>query len=131
MEQHYSFPRKCRLHVKKEIDTIFREGIFRPLGLIGSKSLRTNLGYSRFLIAVNRRVGSAPFRNRIKRLIREAIRLRGREFRQSYDICFFVTRPPREKVTFDYIDYKIGRLFSELNQQPHASKDKDTSLRSF
>lgn len=38
--------------------------------------MKNNLGYSRFGISVSRKLGGAVKRNRIKRIIREIVRLR-------------------------------------------------------
>lgn len=110
-----------RLRKQGEIRAIFQDGSFYQLGLIGVKYKLTEFNYCRFLVSINKSVGNAPDRNRVKRLIREAIRLNKDELQENYDICFFVKKSPRRRVNFDYINQKISKMFFELNQLPQKS----------
>ncbi|MBF0278205.1 MAG: ribonuclease P protein component [SAR324 cluster bacterium] len=112
----YSFPKCIRLRKKTEIDRVFDRGAFRRFGFIRIKFLITTLGNSRYLVSVSKKVGHSPYRNHIKRLIREAIRLHRSELEQSCDICIFVTNRPQSPVPFSYVDNKIAELFAELNR---------------
>ena len=75
MTKPLGFPKEIRLRVKREIESVFRKGRYEALGILHAKSLPTAREEARFLISVKKAVGSAPDRNRIKRLVREAIRL--------------------------------------------------------
>ena len=55
-------------------------------------SLPNALGHPRMGISISRKVGTAVRRNRIKRLMREAFRLRDRELPRGYDLVI-VVRP--------------------------------------
>jgi len=109
-----SFPKAVRLRRRREIRRVFAEGTFRPLGLVSVKSVPTEAESSRFLISVKRKVGTAPERNRLKRLLREAIRRERHRLTHPHDICFMVTRRPVRPVTFDYVLRLIHRCFQEL-----------------
>lgn len=69
---------------------------------------------SRLGISVSRKVGSAPIRNRIKRVIREAFRKT--EFAQALDFVFLVKQGASEK--------KNKFLFIELEDFFSAWKSK-------
>ena len=69
------FPASVRMRNRSEIREVFTQGRFRPLGPIGAKYLRTSLPECRFLVTVKKNVGNAPVRNRVKRLLREGLRL--------------------------------------------------------
>ena len=112
----FSFSKDLRLRKQKEIREIFQSGSFRRLGLIGAKYRSTEHPYCRFLVSVSKSVGNAPERNRIKRLMREAIRLNKNTLEGNYDICFFVNKSPRTKPAFTYVEQKISQMFSELNE---------------
>lgn len=116
--QPYTFPKYVRIRKQKEVAQVFKCGTFKRIGFISIKYLSTDNGYCRFCISVKKKVGSAPYRNRLKRLIREAIRLQRPmlEGKGSYDVCFFITRSPQLPVKLKYIQQKIKTLFIELSQ---------------
>jgi len=114
-----------RLHQKSDIDAIFKKGGYRGLGLISVKFLATEQGNSRFMISVKKRVGSAPCRNHVKRLLREAIRLNRFALKQNYDMCFMVTRPPQHQVSFAYIEHQVRKCFRILNDS-HSTACSDS-----
>ncbi|MGK5094894.1 ribonuclease P protein component [Deltaproteobacteria bacterium TL4] len=118
----FAFPKRVRLKRQKEIETVFKAGQYRRLGLIGVKYYPTELGYSRFLISVKKKVGNAPFRNRIKRIMREAIRLQLPELEGSFDICFFFTQKPQYSIQTSYFFHRVRDLFTELNEQNRDGK---------
>ena len=121
--QCYTFPKRMRLSRKKEIDRVFNRGSFYGAGLIRVRYSSSALGYSRFLVSVSRKAGNSPQRNRIKRLIREAIRLYNPKLRSSYDICFFVTKAPQTALTFSSVEDKIVKIFAQLNRQTESPTD--------
>ena len=71
----------------------------------------------RFLVAVNKHVGHAPLRNRIKRLLREGLRHQRERLRDSHDICLFVTQTPKYPLQYNYVSRLITKLIVELNHQ--------------
>ena len=113
-----TFPKRVRLRKKKEIDRVFRDGTFRRWGLIRVKYVSTALGYNRYLVSVSKKVGHSPYRNHIKRLLREAIRLHRLELKRSCDICIFVTTRPQRSMTFTYVEDRVINLIAELNRLP-------------
>ena len=94
---------------------MFEEGVYQPLGPIGAKFKATDQECSRFLISVRKKVGHAPCRNRIKRLLREAIRQERNQLKKSYDICFFVTRTPLQPLDLAYTQRQVRRIFKQIN----------------
>lgn len=105
--------KKHRLGSKKTISRIFREGELLSNGVIKLKYLPNELGYFRFVISISKRVGTSPARNRIKRLIREAIRLTIPNG-ISYDFLFYVTYPPSKKVNISYIKILLENFNRKL-----------------
>lgn len=85
-----SFPRRMRLHLNREFQQVYKKGTRRHgkgFSIIFSPNGGT---YSRLGISVQRKVGSAVRRNRIKRLFREAFRLHREQFPQTSDIVITV-----------------------------------------
>ena len=80
------YPREARLLRRAEFDAVYREGRRRS-GRQFTVFLRPNgLDRSRFGVSVKRQLGSAVVRNRIRRRIREMVRLRRAEIPAGYDI---------------------------------------------
>lgn len=72
-------------------------------------ALRNELAHSRFGFTASRRVGSAVVRNRTKRLMREAVRLRQETIVPGWDMVFIARRPLRE-ATFHEVDRAVEQL---------------------
>lgn len=80
------FPRDCRLVRRSEFDAVYREGRRRssPMFLV---FLRPNgQEISRFGMSVKKAQGGAVLRNRIRRRVREVLRVHRREITPGWDI---------------------------------------------
>ena len=140
-----TWPKAVRLASRKTINRVFAKGQYHPLGVLQAKTLprqpdelpeeaaqplastvmappaqapTTATGESRFLISVRKAYGSAPQRNRLKRLVREVARQHRHQLLAAYDICLFVTRKPKQEPDYQRIELELGRLFSQLNAYP-------------
>ena len=90
----YSFTKADRLLRKVEFDAVFAARRSRSDAHLVVYALPNGQSLSRLGLVVGRRVGNAVVRNRWKRLIREAFRLRGHEFPKGVDL---VVLPRGEK----------------------------------
>lgn len=80
-------PRKYRITNGIDFDRLFQKGDLRSHPLFYLKFLPNNLTYSRFGFAVGVKLfKKAVKRNRVKRLMRELIRLNIVKIRSGYDI---------------------------------------------
>ncbi len=102
---------KYRLKANADFQHLRRHGhtLHHPLLVISF--LPNGLQHSRFGFVVSKRLGKATVRNRIKRRVREAVRLRHRrgEIAQGWDVVFIARRPIRE-ASFRQIDGAVGSL---------------------
>ena len=85
-----------------------------------AKALAGSGADARFMISVSKRAGSAPGRNRIRRVIREAIRLNRHRLTRPFDICIFVTAPPSQPVRLADVERELRRLFTRLDTREPA-----------
>ncbi|MDQ3441525.1 MAG: ribonuclease P protein component, partial [Planctomycetota bacterium] len=72
-------------------------------------------GHPRLGISIGRRVGTAPRRNRIKRLLRESLRLMQHDLPRGYDFVI-VVRPHEPLMLADY-----QRLMSAMAVKLHGA----------
>ncbi len=89
---HSSFPRSHRLSGKLLFSAVYDAKAKTTKFPLVAYSLPNALGHPRLGISISRHVGTAPKRNRIKRLIREAFRLHRYELPVGYDLVI-VVRP--------------------------------------
>jgi ribonuclease P protein component len=115
MSLQNTFPKVVRLHNSRAIREVFEQGVYQSLGPIGVKYKMAETESSRFSISVKKKVGNAPCRNQIKRFIREAVRKERAHLNYSFDICFFVTNPPKHKLASAYVLRQVRRFFNEIN----------------
>ena len=76
--------------------------------------LANDLTYSRFGFTASRRVGKAVQRNRVRRLFREAVRLRLSTIAPGYDIIF-IARPGITQFSFAQVDAACARLLTQAH----------------
>ena len=112
-----TFPKAVRLHHSRTIRELFEKGVYQSLGPIGVKYKVAEAELSRFAVSVKKKAGGAPCRNRIKRLLREAIRHERSMLYCSYDICFFVASPPKYPLDLSYVQCQVRRFFNNLNKE--------------
>jgi len=115
------YPKQARLCAQKDIDRVFRDGRYRRLGTLHAKVLANGLPGSRFLVSVKRKIGKAHQRNRLRRLVREAIRLNRPQLQGGYDVCFFLTSAP-ERPSLAALEAEVRKLFRELSQSQSTDK---------
>jgi ribonuclease P protein component len=88
----HKFPSKHRLGGKIAFAAVYATGAKQSRGPLVMYSRLNSLPYCRWGLSVSRRVGPAVRRNRVKRMLRESIRLLQHEFPQGYDFVI-VVRP--------------------------------------
>ena len=116
----YTFTKNHRVRSRIDFSAVFDNGIKQTRGPLVAFAVPTDHPHPRLGLSVSRRVGTAPRRNRIKRLLRESFRLMQHDFPRSYDLVFIV-RPHEPLILAEY-----QKLLSGLVVRLHAAwKDRD------
>ena len=110
-----SFPRSHRLGGKLAFTAVYDARSKESRGPLAVFSRPNGLPHPRLGLSVSRRVGSAPVRNRIKRLLREAFRAGQHDLPIGYDLVI-VVRPHAPMVLAEY-----QRLLTALTIRSHTT----------
>ena len=103
---------------REEFARVFDAKVRQSRGPLTAYALPTDQPSPRLGLSVSRRVGTAPRRNRIKRLLREAFRLMRHDFPRAYDLVI-VVRPHEPMILAEY-----QRLLSSLMVKLHAEWER-------
>lgn len=85
--------RQYRIQENKRFQEIRQQGKSYSSELLVMCVLSNELPYSRFGFSINARIGGAVVRNRLKRRLREGIRLRMATIEPGWDVVFIARRP--------------------------------------
>ena len=113
MAKKYAFTRAERLTRKVEFDRVCKEGRAYRTAEVSILALPNGTPRSRLGLVVGRRLGGAPTRNRMKRLIREGFRLNKHLLTVGHDLVVF----PRAwtDLRLAAIEAHFRRLFETLS----------------
>ena len=113
--------RAWRLRANDDFQRVRREGRSRahPLLVLVVAPGRDPDGATRVGITVSRRVGNAVVRNRVKRRVRETMRLRYPDLARGWDLVF-VVRPYAARASFDRLGEAIEGLLGRADLQTGA-----------
>jgi ribonuclease P protein component len=100
-EKRYTFSKDQRVRGREGFAAVFDAKVRQSRGPLTVYALPTEQTSPRLGLSVSRRVGTAPRRNRIKRLLREAFRLMRHDFPRAYDLVV-VVRPHEPLMLAEY-----------------------------
>jgi ribonuclease P protein component len=95
----HGFPPALRILKGAEFDRVFRGGARAGDDLLVVNVLPNGLRHPRLGLAVGKGVGGAVVRNRVKRLLREAFRLRREDLPPSHDLVVVAKAAGKEPYT--------------------------------
>jgi ribonuclease P protein component len=93
----------------QDFAAIQERGTSRSHPLLIVRVLRTELGTTRFAFSTGRRLGGAVVRNRVRRRLREALRVMAPSFRPGWDVLI-IARPALVGADHDALVEAVGRL---------------------
>lgn len=101
------------LRNSREFHAVYKRGQSVVTKFIVMYYKKNDLDENRIGISVSKKVGKAVVRNRVKRLIKEAFRLKADSIGQGYDIVF-VARVRMNRATFKDTSREVNRVLKEL-----------------
>jgi len=99
------------LNRPQDFAALQERGTYRSHPLLATRTLRTDLGTTRFGLATGKSLGSAVVRNRVRRRLREAIRSLLPSLRPGWDVLV-IARPASTGADLGAIGSALGRLLS-------------------
>ena len=93
----------------QDFKALQQRGSMRSHPLLSARVLRTDLATTRFGLATSRALGSAVARNRVRRRLREAIRLLLPSIRPGWDVLV-IARPAIARAEYGAISAALARL---------------------
>jgi ribonuclease P protein component len=108
-------PKNNRLRQKKDIDNVFKKGKGLKEDFLILKTVKNGLGKARFGFIVSQKISKkSTLRNKIKRKLREAVRLKFKTINAGTD-NLFIAVPGIEKKDFREIEKTIAALLKKAN----------------
>jgi ribonuclease P protein component len=105
-------PRPLRLHRRDDFVRLRQHGQTRTHALMILSLLPNDLPHNRYGFIVSKQIGSAPVRNRVRRLLRESVRLAHPRLKTGYDLVLIARRPLVGK-PYAIVDRTINELFRQ------------------
>ncbi|MBZ9578256.1 ribonuclease P protein component [Patescibacteria group bacterium] len=102
-----------RLKKKKDFELIFKKGKGFKEDFLVLKMIRNNLKQNRFGFIVGGKISKkASLRNKIKRRLRELVRIKLKKIKKGFDVIL-IAQPGLENKDFWDIEEVISKLFSK------------------
>jgi ribonuclease P protein component len=101
--------REGRLKKPEQFDLVYKKGFSQANQLLVLKAMSNGLEFSRYGISINKRIGIAVIRNRIKRVLREILRLK--PLPPGWDIILIV-RSPAAGSDYRQLEKSVGSLLT-------------------
>ncbi len=102
-----------RLKKKKDIERVFKQGKGFKEDFLILKVVKNNLKNSRFAFVISQKVSKkATLRNKIRRRLRELVRLKIRDIKKGIDLIILAA-PGLETKDFWEIEEALNKLFAK------------------
>jgi ribonuclease P protein component len=113
------------LRKKRDFELVFKSGVVSRSGNLVLHARPNELGFHRLGLSVSKKIGIAVTRNRIKRLLREAMRRTMEDIPSNYDFVLVAKKPSAEGGLDDFIR-DIKNFLSRLSDEESSCKTYKT-----
>jgi ribonuclease P protein component len=104
--------RRLRLRRTEDFARLRKQGLTTQNRFILMSQMPNGLSHNRYGLVTSSRIGGAVVRNRMRRLLREALRSLNPQLRSGFDVVF-VVRQPLTQQPFD----GVSRILTEMFRQ--------------
>ena len=123
----YRFPRELRVIHARHFALVFDGGVRMTAGPLVVWGAPNQVGHCRLGLAISRRVGTAPVRNRLRRLIRESFRLMRDDLpREPHGYDVVVSARRHEPLTLEGYRTQLARAVQAVDRRWHERSNKPT-----
>ncbi len=109
--------RELRLRHRKDFDAVFRRGRAWNSGLLVLRTLPNHMDHNRHGFVTSKRLGGAVVRNRVRRRLREAVRVL--PLRPGWDLVFSA-KVPATAATFQELNRAVVDLLDRAGILPET-----------
>ena len=109
------FGKSYSLKGKTEIKQVFAKGRFFRSGFLKIKWVSVEEPRGKVVISISKRAGNSPTRNRLKRLVRESLRLNQALANRPINLAVYITEPLKAKPQLADVQVHLDRFFAELS----------------
>ena len=121
----YRFPRELRVIQARHFALVFDGGVRMTAGPLVVWGAPNQVGHCRLGLAISRRVGTAPVRNRLRRLIRESFRLMRDDLpREPHGYDVVVSARRHEPLTLQQYRTALDRAVQAVDRRWHERSSK-------
>jgi len=113
--------RRQRLVQDRQFQRAYEEGLSFVHPLLVLRAVSNGLGHNRFGFVVGKRIGKAVVRNKVKRRLREAMRLRAAQVPPGWDVVL-IARMPVARASYGHIDQALDNLLHRLQHRVSSSE---------
>jgi ribonuclease P protein component len=126
MPTRFTLPKSRRLHSREDFSAVYEAKVRESRGPLMVYAKPNSKGYTRMGLSTSRKVGNAPRRNRIRRMLREAFRHLQHDLPVGYDLLV-VVRAHEPMPLLEYQKLLTGiaaRLHSMWDRRPPATRSE-------
>jgi ribonuclease P protein component len=125
-EKRYTFPRSLRLTQRAEFDRVYARRLSQTAGPLRVNAAPNGLAHCRLGFSLSGRLGNAVTRHRVRRMLREAFRLRQHDLPGGYDLV--ISARPHEPQSLEEYQRLLTETVAKLDhrERKRQARNRET-----